>query len=116
MSEPGSDLLDSLIKRMQEGTADRLERQRQEAGELKTREELDSARRLEEMWMQEYERQRAIADAQVEQRRQEQLLVRYVLIGAAVIILVLVALTVVLSLSGGESGPESLLPLFIAYV
>ena len=116
MSEPDSDLLDSLIKRMQEGTADRLERQREGAGELKRREEMDSERRLEAMWMQEYERQRAIADAQAEQRRQEQLLVRYVLIGAAVVILVLVILTVVLSLSGGESEPESLLPLFVAYV
>ena len=116
MSESDPDLLDSLIKRMQEGTTDRLERQRQEAGEIKEREEMDSARRLEEMWMREYERQRAIADTQIEQRRQEQLLVRYVLIGAAVVILILVVLTVVLSLSGGESGPESMLPLFIAYV
>jgi hypothetical protein len=116
MSESDSDLLDSLIKRMQEGTTDRLERQRQEAGELKEREELDSARRLEEMWMREYERQQALADAQVEQRRQEQLLVRYVLIGAAIIILVLVVLTVVLSVSGEGSKPESLVPLFIAYV
>jgi hypothetical protein len=112
MSESDSDLLDALIKRMQEGTADRLDRQRQEAGGLKTQEEMDSERRLEEMWMREYERQRVITDAQMEQRRQEQLLVRYVLIGAAVIILILIILTVALSLSGGESTPESLLPLY----
>jgi hypothetical protein len=112
MSESDSDLLDALIKRMQEGTADRLDRQRQEAGGLKTQEEMDSERRLEEMWMREYERQRVITDAQMEQRRQEQLLVRYVLIGAAVIILILIILTVALSLSGGASTPESLLPLY----
>ena len=116
MSESDSDLLDALIKRMQEGTADRLDRQRQEAGGLKIQEEMDSERRMEEMWMREYERQRAITDAQVEQRRQEQLLVRYVLIGAAVIILVLIIVTVVLSLSSGESTPESLQPLFTTHV
>jgi hypothetical protein len=100
---------------MQEGTADRLDRQMREAGEIKAQEEEGSHSRLEEMWMKDHERQRTIAKKQAEQRRQEQMLMRYVLIGAAIIILVILVLALLLSRSGGESAPGSLPILLSAY-
>ena len=94
---PDPDLLDALIGRMQEKTPDRLERQMREAGEIKAQAEASSHNRLEEMWMQEHERQQTIATQQAEQRRQEQMLMRYALIGGAIIILAFVILAFVLA-------------------
>ncbi len=116
MSDSEPDLLDALIERAQEGTAERLERHMREAGEIRAREEAASQRRLEELWMREHERQRAIAQQQAEQRRQEQRLVRYVLIFSAVLILSVIIVALLLSRSGGEPAPTGLPPLFIAYV
>ena len=87
----------------------------QEAERLKAQAEASSQRRLEQMWLDEHERQRVLAQSQTEQRRQEQMLVRYVLIAAALILLIIIVLTVVLSLSGGDAAPEALLPTFVAY-
>jgi len=99
MSEPrDSDTLDSILKRAQERTADRLDQRMQEAGGIKAQEESASQRRLEEMWMREHERQRQIAQSQAEQRRQEQMLVRYVLIGAAIIVVIVIVLGVIIAL------------------
>jgi ferric-dicitrate binding protein FerR (iron transport regulator) len=114
-SDSDSDLLNSLIDRMQEGMADRLDRQMYEAERIKAQEEAASQSRLEEMWMREHERQRAIAEAKAEQRRQEQMLVRYALIGVAIIILVVIVLALVLSQLGGETAPASLPLLLSAY-
>lgn len=100
MPDSDSDLLDSIIARAQKGSADRLDHQMRGAREIKAKEEEASRRRLEEMWMREHDRQRAIADAEAEQRRQEQTLVRYVLMGAAAIILILIILTFVLNQPG----------------
>jgi CHASE3 domain sensor protein len=97
-SDSDADLLDDLIKRAQEGTADHLDRRMREAEKIKRQEEQASQRRLEEMWEKEHERQREIAEAQAETRRQEQMLVRYVLIGAAIVILIVLLLTIGLGL------------------
>ncbi len=96
-SEPDSDLLDSIVERVQKGTADRLGSRMREADTIKAKEEAASQRRLEEMWVREHERQRAIADAQAEQRRQEQMLVRYVLVGGVIILTLVVIVAIVLS-------------------
>lgn len=116
MPESDPDLLDSLIERHQGSTADHLERRMRAAHEIKTEEETASQRRLEEMWMREHARQQAIADSQAEKRRQERLLVRYVLFGAAVIILLIVVLAIVLELTRGKPTSESLWPFLLAYV
>jgi hypothetical protein len=115
MSEPDPDLLGSLIERARETTSDRLDRRMREAHEIKAQEEASSQSRLEKMWTREHERQRAITDSEVEQRHQEQMLVRYVLVGAAAVILIIIVLTVALSLSGEKSTPESLIPLLTAH-
>ena len=115
MPDSDPDLLDSLLGRIQEKTSGRLEQQMQEAKEIKEREELASERRLEDMWMQEHERQRAIAVEQAEQRRQEQMLIRYALIGAAIVILIIVILALVLGRSGGEATSSNLPILLTAY-
>jgi hypothetical protein len=114
--ESDSELLDSLIERLQEGTAGHLDRQMQAAQEIKAQEEKASRRRLEEMWMREHERQLAIARSKAEQQRQEQMLVRGVLIAGAIFILIVILISVGLRLAGGEPRPESLLPAFRAYV
>jgi len=118
MSETDSDgdLFDSLIERAKEGTPDRLDRRMREAQQLKAQEEASSQRRLEEMWLREHDRQRAVARSQAEQRRQEQILVRYVLIAATIVVLIVVILVIALALSGGNTTPESLLRNFCAYV
>jgi len=115
-TDSDGDLFDSLIERAKEGTPDRLDRRMREAQQLKAQEEASSQRRLEEMWIREHDRQRVIARSQAEQRRQEQVLVRYVLIAVAIVVLVIIILVVALSLSGGETAPESLLPNLITYV
>jgi len=99
-SDTESDFVDSLIERHQEGTADHLNRRMREAQDIKAMEEASSQRRLEAMWAQENERQRAVAKAQAEQRLREKQLLRYVLLGAAVIIIAVVALSVVLASLG----------------
>jgi hypothetical protein len=114
MPDSDPDLLDSLIGRLQEKADDRLEQKMQEAREVKQQEELASQRRLEEMWIREHERQRAIATEQAEQRRQEQMLVRYALIGAAIVILIVVILALV-SCSSGEATSRGLPILLTAY-
>jgi len=91
------DVLDSIINRTQKRTADRLEQQMQEAGKIKAREQAASDRRLEDMWLREHERQRALAQTRAEQRRQEQKIVRYVLLGAAIFVVVVVLLGMVLN-------------------
>ena len=48
------------------------------------------------MWTREHERQQAIAADRAEQRHQEQMLVRYVLIGAVIFILVIIVLTIII--------------------
>jgi hypothetical protein len=91
------DVLDSIINRTQKRTVDRLEQQMQEAGKIKAREQAASDRRLEDMWLREHERQRALAQTRAEQRRQEQKIVRYVLLGAAIFVVVVVLLGMVLN-------------------
>jgi hypothetical protein len=102
-SEPNSDLLDDLISRMQTGTADELDRRMRESPEIKVQEESASQRRLEQMWMKEYERQQAVAESQAEQKRQEEKLIRYALIGAAVVILIAIALVLLINQLGGAA-------------
>ena len=116
MPDSDPDLLDSLLGRMQKETSGRLEQQMQEAKEIKEQEELASERRLEDMWIREHERQRAIAAEQAEQRRQEQMLIRYALIGAAIVILIIVILALVLGCSSGEATSRGLPILLTAYV
>jgi hypothetical protein len=115
MPDSDPDLLDSLLGRMQEETSGRLEQQMQEAKEIKQQEELASERRLEDMWIREHERQRAIAAEQAEQRRQEQMLIRYALIGAAIVILIIVILALILGRSSGEATSRGLPILLTAY-
>ena len=93
-----TDLLDSLIQRLQEGAADHLERRMREAETIKASEEASSQRRLEKMWELEHERQRAIAQEKAEQQRQEKRLIRLVLISAGTIILIVILLTIVLGI------------------
>lgn len=102
-SEPNSDLLDDLINRMQTGTGGELDRRMRESPEIKVQEESASQRRLEQMWMKEYERQQAVAESQAEQKRQEEKLIRYALIGAAVVILVAIALILLINQLGGAA-------------
>jgi hypothetical protein len=99
--EPEPDLLDSLIERAQEGTAEHLERRMRESDSIKRQEEQASQRRLEHMWAVEHERQRSLEDARDEQRRQEQMLMRFALVGAAIVILVIIVLTLILGLASG---------------
>lgn len=99
--EPEPDLLDSLIKRVQEGTPEHLDRRMRESESIKRQEEESSQRRLEHMWAVEHERQRSLADDQAEQRRQERMVMRFALIAAAIVILVIVVLTIVLGLASG---------------
>jgi hypothetical protein len=96
-TESESDFVDSLIERHQEDTADHLNRRMREAQGIKAVEEASSQRRLEAMWALENERQRAVAEAKAEQQLREKLLLRYVLIGAAVIIIAVIVLSVVLA-------------------
>jgi hypothetical protein len=99
--EPEPDLLDSLIERAQEGTAEHLDRRMRESDSIKRQEEQASQRRLEHMWVVEHERQRSLEDARDEQKRQEQMLMRFALVGAAIVILVIIVLTLILGLAGG---------------
>jgi predicted nucleic acid-binding Zn ribbon protein len=99
--EPEPDLLDSLIERAQEGTAEHLERRMRESDSIKRQEEQASQRRLEHMWAVEHERQRSLEDARDEQKRQEQMLMRFALVGAAIVILVIIVLTLILGLASG---------------
>lgn len=92
-----SDFVDSLIERHQEDTADHLNRRMREAQGLKAAEEASSQRRLEAMWAQENERQRVLAKAKAEQQAREKRLLRYVFVGAAVIIIAVIILSVVLA-------------------
>lgn len=101
MPESEPELLDSLIKRAQERAADRLERQMRDSQQIKSEEDAASQRRLEEMWIREHERQRAVAESKAEQQRQEQALVRYVLIAVAIAIIIVIALAVAMSLQAG---------------
>lgn len=108
--------LEEIVERLQEKTAGRLERQMRESVDIKVQEEADSQRRLEEMWLQEHERQQAIATAKAEQQRQEQLLVRSVFILVILVILVILGVILIsVSSSGGESAPSGLPILLTAY-
>ncbi len=49
--------VEAMVNRLQQGTAGRLERQMSQSREIKAREQADSQRRLEEMWVREHERQ-----------------------------------------------------------
>ncbi len=98
--KPESDLLGSLIDRIQDGTAGHLDRQMRSAPDIKRQEEEASQRRLEEMWMHENERQQAIAEAQSEQQRQEEMLVRVVLVVVGIVILIVILVAIGLSLAG----------------
>jgi Flp pilus assembly protein TadB len=99
--EPEPDLLDSLIERAQEGTAEHLDRRMRESDSIKRQEEQASQRRLEHMWVVEHERQRSLEDARDEQKRQEQMLMRFALVCAAIVILVIIVLTLILGLASG---------------
>lgn len=114
-SDSDSDLFGSLIERLQEGTADHLNRQMQEAEHIKKQEEAASQRRLEQMWMREHERQSAIAKAKAEQQRQEQKLVRYVLIGAAIVVIIIIIMVMGFSLLDGAAAPDISTLLSTAY-
>jgi hypothetical protein len=99
-----SDLLDSILRRAQEGTADRLNEQMRHAGSIKSQEELASKGRLEQMWVEEHKRQRSIAAAQAEQRRQEQRLVRLILVAAVVVVVIILLLAFILSQPGSQGS------------
>jgi hypothetical protein len=101
-SDADSDLVNSILGRATQKPADRLEQQMSQAPHIKQQEEAASRSRLEEMWMREHERQRAIAEAQLEQRRQEQQLIRYVFVGAALVIFMIIVVTLLLS---GSASP-----------
>jgi hypothetical protein len=101
--ESNSDLLNDLLDRMQTGTADELDRRMRESPEIKIQEESASQQRLEEMWMKEYERQQAVAASQAQQKRQEEKLIRYALIGAALVILIAIILVLILDQLGGAA-------------
>lgn len=96
--EPDSELLDALIRRHQESTADHLDQRMKEAQTIKEVEEASSQRRLDAMWASENERQRAIAQARAEQERRDKQLMQYVVLGAAVIIILVVVATLVLAI------------------
>jgi ribosomal protein L40E len=108
-------VLETVVERVQMRTADRLDRQMRDAGDIKAQEEAASQRRLEEMWEREYERQQAIAEAQIEQKRQEMLLMRLAFAGVALFILILIVAVLVLGCSGVERAPASLPILLVAY-
>jgi hypothetical protein len=98
--QPESDLLDTLIGRLGEGTAQHLDRRMQEAETIKRQEAEASERRLEKMWVREHERQRRLQAAKSEQQRQEQMLIRLVLVGAAVLMIVIILLAIGMNLAG----------------
>lgn len=107
--------LETMVERIQEGTAGRLDRRMREAGDVKAREEASSQRRLEEMWVKEHQRQQTIAEGQVEQRRQEQLLMRVAFIGLIIVVLIFILVFVFINASGGEAEPSGLLIGLSAY-
>ena len=114
-SDSDPDLVNSLIERMQKGTADQLDERMRDAGQIKSEEETASQRRLEEMWVREHARQQSITEAQAEQKRQEQMLLRGVLIGVAVLIVVAIVLVVLLGCAGPGLALGRLLPFLCAY-
>jgi heme/copper-type cytochrome/quinol oxidase subunit 2 len=67
------------------------------------------------MWTREYERQQHIAEDQVEQKRQEALIMRLVFIGVIVVIVFLIIFTIVWRSSGGDAEPSGLQILLSAY-
>jgi hypothetical protein len=107
--------VEAMVERLQQGTAGRLERQMSDAKEIKAREEADSQRRLEEMWTREYERQQHIAEDQVEQKRQEALIMRLVFIGVIVVIVLFIIVTIAWRSSGGDAEPSGWQILLSAY-
>jgi len=115
MSNSDPDLVNALIERMQKGTADQLDEHMRDAGQIKSEEEAASQRRLEEMWMHEHARQQAITQAQSEQKRQEQMLLRGVLIALAVLIVAAVVLVMLLGCAGPRLASGSLSPFLFAY-
>ena len=108
------DLFDSIVERLGEGTADRLDRRMREATEVKTQEEASSQRRLEEMWVREHARQQATADARAEKLRQERMLISIVLIAIVIVILIVILLSAVLGQFGAEIALGRWLPLTVA--
>ena len=98
--EPDSEFIDALIRRHQESTADHLDRRMKEAQTIKDVEEASSQRRLDAMWANENERQRALAQASAEQERRDKKLMQYVVFGAAFIIIVVDVATLVLAVLG----------------
>jgi len=114
-SDSDPDLVNALIERMQKGTADQLDEHMRDAGQVKSEEEAASQRRLEEMWMHEHARQQAITQARVEQKRQEQMLLRGVFIGVIVLILVTVLLVVLLGCAGPRLASGGPSPFLFAY-
>ncbi len=107
--------VEAMVNRLQQGTAGRLERQMSQSREIKAREQADSQRRLEEMWVREHERQQDIAEDQVEQKRQEALMIRLVLVGVVVVIVLLIIFTIFSRSSGGNAEPSGLQILWSAY-
>ena len=111
-SDSDPDLVNSLIERMQKGTADQLDERMRDAGQIKSEEETASQRRLEEMWVREHARQQAVAEAQAQQKRQEQMLLRGVFIGVAVLIVAAIILVVLLGCAGPGMASGGLFSFF----
>jgi len=88
------DLLEHIVLRHAETTAERLQRLQAEMPALKEEAERASQARLEKMWAQERERQAALAKAKAEQQRQERML----LIGAVAAVAVMLIIILILGL------------------
>jgi Flp pilus assembly protein TadB len=113
-ADSDSDLVNAILGRATQKPADRLEQQMSQAPHLKQQEETASRSRLEKMWTREHERQRAIAEAQLEQRRQERQLVRYVLVAVALLILIVIVMALLLSRSA-SLAPAGAAGFFVVY-
>jgi ribosomal protein L40E len=107
--------LETMVERLQQGTAGRLEQQMGQAREIKELEEAASQRRQEELWRREYERQQRVDEDRAEREQQETNVIRLVFIGVIVVILLLIALAIFWGASGGDAAPSGWQILWSAY-
>ena len=96
------ELVDKLFARVTSGRADWLRDVQQEAAGMKADAEAASQARLEAMWAEETERQKGLAEARIEQERQQRIILM-VAVGVAVV--VILAVVVTLLLTAGNAGP-----------
>ena len=85
------DTLDSLIGRLQENTDGRLNRQQREAHALKAAEEASAERRLEQLRAIDRRREQAQAEAMARRVANERRLMLFLLLGAGLLIVLIVA-------------------------